>query len=287
MKGCRANRLRTGVAAAIVALCACARKDRPDTVETIAVIDGAPVALASFRSYFEANAGRPIAESRPAVVSGLFDEFLREETWRHEAGLSSGDENAQRRDAPATLLARAGDSIRPSPEEVRAEYDRHPDRFRRPEEVRVARIFTRSKAEADRARARVAAGAGFGDVAREVSRSPDAPAGGAVGWVRRGDLPSEFEEAVFRLKPGEISPVISAEEGFLVFTVAERRAARLLAPEEAEPEIREKISREKADRYLQGLVESARREHRLQVFADRLPFVYTGSLLSRPAPASP
>jgi hypothetical protein len=77
------------------------RSKRPsDTIETIAVIDGAPVALASFRVYFEANAGRPIAESRPAVVSGLFDQFLREETWRREAP-SSGDENTQRRDAPA------------------------------------------------------------------------------------------------------------------------------------------------------------------------------------------
>lgn len=287
MRSARASMRRAAAAAAVAALCACARRDRPDTVETIAMIDGAPIALASFRAYFQSNAGRPIAESRPAVVSGLFDEFLREETWRHEAGLSSGDENAQRRDAPALLLARAGASIRPSPEEVREEYDRHPDRYRRPDEARVARIFTRSKAEADRARGRVAAGADFGEIARTLSRSPDAPGGGAVGWVRRGDLPSEFEEAVFRLKPGEISPVISAEEGFLIFTVIDRRAARMLAPEEAEPEIRERIAREKADRYLQGIVESARREKRLEVFADRLPFVYTGSLLSRPAAASP
>jgi hypothetical protein len=287
MRSARADWRRGAAAAALLLLSACARKDRPDTIETIAVIDGAPVALASFRAYFEANAGRPIAESRPAVVSGLFDQFLREETWRREAGLSAGDENAQRRDAPSVLLARAGDAIRPSPAEVREEYDRHPDRYRRPEEASVARIFTRSKPEADRARGRLAAGGDFGAVAREVSRSPDAPRGGRVGWVRRGDLPSEFEEAVFRLKPGEISPVISAEEGFLIFTVSERRPARVLAAEEAEPEIRERIAREKAERYLQGLVETARRENRLRVFADRLPFVYTGSLLSVPPAGAP
>jgi len=37
--------------------------------------------------------------------------------------------------------------------------------------------------------------------------------------------------------------VISAEEGFLIFTVSERRPARVLAAEEAEPEIRELINR--------------------------------------------
>jgi hypothetical protein len=287
MRSPRAGSRRAAAAAVLLLLCACARKDRPDTIETIAVIDGAPVALASFRAYFEANAGRPIAESRPAVVSGLFDQFLREETWRREAGLSSGDENAQRRDAPAALLARAGDAIRPSPADIREEYDRHPDRYRRPEEASVARIFTRSKPEADRARGRLTAGGDFGAVAREVSRSPDAPRGGRVGWVRRGDLPSEFEEAVFRLKPGGISPVISAEEGFLIFTVTERRPARVLTAEEAEPEIRERIAREKAESYLQGLVEAARRENRLRIFADRLPFVYTGSLLSVPPAGAP
>jgi len=268
-------------AAAILLLAGgCGRSERHDTIETIALVDGAPIALASFRSYFEANAGRPIAESRPAVVSGLFDEFLREETWRREAGLSSADESGDRRNAPSLLLARAGAAIVPTADELREEYDRHPERYRRPEEVRVARIFTRSKEEADRARRRAAAGESFGELARAVSRSPDAPRGGTVGWVRRGDLPSEFEEAVFRLKPGEISPVISAEEGFLIFTVAERREARMLPREEAEPEIRERLAREKADRYLQGLVDAARRQGRLRVFADRLPFVYTGSYLS-------
>jgi parvulin-like peptidyl-prolyl isomerase len=89
------------------------------------------------------------------------------------------------------------------------------------------------------------------------------------------------------LKPGEISPVISAEEGFLIFTVTERRPARVLTAEEAEPEIRERIAREKAESYLQGLVEAARRENRLRVFADRLPFVYTGSLLSGPPAGAP
>lgn len=268
------------LAAGAAVLSGCARPKPVDSIETVAVVDGHPVALASFRAYFEANAGRPIAESRPAVVSGLFDQFLREETWRREAGLSTADEAADRRNAPAVLLARAGDSVKPGDAEVAEEYDRHPERYRRPEEVRTARIFTRARPEADRARSRVSAGEDFADVARSMSRSPDAARGGTVGWVARGDLPAEFEQAVFRLKPGEISPVIATEEGFLIFTVLERNPARTLSREDAEPEIRQRLAREKADRYLQGLVETARRENRIRVFGDRLPFVYAGSFLS-------
>ena len=258
----------------------CVRPNAVDSIETVALVDGHPVALASFRTYFEANAGRPIAESRPAVVSGLFDQFLREEAWRREAGLSTADEAADRRSAPAMLLSRAGDTVKPTDAEIAEEYDRHPERYRRPEEARAARIFTRARPEADRARSQVSAGEDFAEVARKVSRSPDASRGGAVGWVARGDLPAEFEQAVFRLKPGEISPVIATEEGFLIFTVLERRPARTLSREEAEPEIRQRLAREKAERYLEGLVETARRERRIRVFADRLPFVYAGSFVS-------
>ena len=100
-----------------------------------------------------------------------------------------------------------------------------------------------------------------------------------MGWVERGDLPAEFESAIFRLKTGELSPVITAEEGFLIFKVEEKATARELSIEQAEPEIRRRLLREKADRYLQGVVESSRRNGRVRVFPDRLPFVYTGEFL--------
>jgi parvulin-like peptidyl-prolyl isomerase len=264
--------------ASLGAAAGCARRPAPP-IDTIAVIDGRPVPLRSFRAFFEANAGRPIAESQPAVVSGLFDEFLREETWRRQAGLGTADENVDRREAPGVLLARAGETVRPTDAEVAAEYDRQPERWKRPEEAKVARIFTRDRGEADRARARAVGGADFGALAREVSKAPDAARDGALGWVRRGDLPSEFEAAIFRLKPGEVSPVIAAEEGFLVFKMLDRHPTRTLPAEEAEPEIRGRLAREKADRYLNAIVETAVREGRIRVFADRLPFVYTGSFL--------
>jgi peptidyl-prolyl cis-trans isomerase C len=260
-------------------LTSCAKQGRTYSVDTAAVVAGNPVSLRSFRAYFEANTGRPIAESSPKVASGLFDQFLREEIWRREARLSGSDEESDRRNAPSLLLSRAGGAVLPTPEEIREEYDRHRERYRKPDEVRVARIFTRQRSEADSARQRVSKGEEFAKVAREVSRSPDAAMGGQMGSIGRGDFPSEFESAIFRLKAGEVSPVIAAEEGFLIFKVEEKTAARELTAEQAEPEIRRRLLREKADRYLQGLVASARRSGNVRVFSEHLPFVYTGDFL--------
>ena len=126
--------------------------------DTVGLIDGRPVSLDAFRSYFEANAGRPIAESSPKVVSALFDQYLREETWRREANLHGADAALERRQAPGVLLAKASTGVLPTEAEIGAEYERHPERFRRPEEARVRQILTKERAEAEKARARVARG---------------------------------------------------------------------------------------------------------------------------------
>jgi parvulin-like peptidyl-prolyl cis-trans isomerase-like protein len=240
-------------------------------------VDERPVSLASFRGYFESNAGRPIAESSPKVVSALFDQFLREELWRREAGLHGADASSDRREAPGVLLSRAGREVLPTEADIDAEYSRHPDRYRRPEEARASRIFVPDRDQAEKARARVVRGEDFARVAREVSRSPDSASGGDMGFVRRGDLPSEFENEIFRLKEGEVSPVMAAEEGFLVFRLEKKEPARELDRDEAAPEIRRTLAREKATAYLARFVEKARREGRLRILEDRLPFVYTGA----------
>ena len=257
----------------------CAKRSRPYSVDTAALVAGRPVSLRSFRAYFEANTGRPIAESSPKVASGVFDQFLREEIWRAAAKLSGGDDDADRRNAPSLLLSRAGPIVVPTQEEIQSEYDLHRDRYRKPEQVRAARIFTKQRSEADNARQRISKGEDFSKVAQSVSRSTDAASGGDMGWVERGDLPSEFEAAIFRLRAGEVSPVIAAEEGFLIFKAEDRAAARELTIEQAAPEIRRRLLREKADRYLRSLVDNARRDNGVRVFPDRLPFVYTGEFL--------
>jgi len=259
--------------------CRPARREPPASV--VAIIDGAELPLPLFRRYFESNAGRPITESSPKVVSALFDQFLREEIWRRAAGLRGDDDAGERRRAPGILLARAGAAVVPTKEEISLEFDAHRDKYRRPEEVSVARIGMATRAAAEKARSRVVRGEPFESVAREMSRAPDAARGGEMGVVARGDLPAEFEDAIFRLKPGEMTSVIPAEDGFLIFRVESRMPARQLDLDEAAPEIRRMLAERKADAYLREIVERERKESRIRVLADHLPFVYSGDFLPR------
>lgn len=59
--------------------------------------------------------------------------------------------------------------------------------------------------------------------AKEVSQGPSAPDGGDLGWFRRGAMVPEFEEAVFSMKPGQVSGVVETPFGLHVIRLIEHR----------------------------------------------------------------
>jgi len=73
-------------------------------------------------------------------------------------------------------------------------------------------------------------GESFSKVAEEKSDDPgSAKQGGSLGWVKRGQMVSEFEAALFRLQNKEISPIIKTEFGYHVIQAVERRGNTVFA----------------------------------------------------------
>jgi peptidyl-prolyl cis-trans isomerase SurA len=78
----------------------------------------------------------------------------------------------------------------------------------------------RARAKADSLLREVRAGADFEQVARrESDDSASAQQGGDLGWVRRGELVAEFEQMMFALPPGQISPIVRTQYGFHIIRV--------------------------------------------------------------------
>ena len=63
----------------------------------------------------------------------------------------------------------------------------------------------------------------FDEVAREVSEDGSAPAGGDLGWASPGQFVPEFEEAMAKLAPGDISAPVVSRFGVHLIQVLERR----------------------------------------------------------------
>jgi peptidyl-prolyl cis-trans isomerase SurA len=66
-------------------------------------------------------------------------------------------------------------------------------------------------------------GVDFGKLAQEFSQDPSAQAGGDLGFFKKGELLPVLEEAAYRLKEGEVSPLIQSQLGFHIIKVLEKR----------------------------------------------------------------
>ncbi|MGF6147108.1 Foldase protein prsA 1 precursor [Kingella potus] len=110
------------------------------------------------------------------------------------------------------------------------------------------------------------AGRDFGDLAKQYSQDTSAAQGGDLGWFGEGVMVPEFEEAVKKLKKGQISRPVKSQFGWHLIQLTDTREAG--TPEERQRNaLRQYIMRQKAEaasaQLLQQLHESAYVEVRL------------------------
>jgi peptidyl-prolyl cis-trans isomerase SurA len=93
-----------------------------------------------------------------------------------------------------------------------------------PENASPEQVQSR-RARAEEARAQLAKGADFKQVAAAFSEAPDALQGGLMGWRAGERLPTLFYDALKSMKPGEVSEILRSANGFHIVRLNERRAS--------------------------------------------------------------
>jgi peptidyl-prolyl cis-trans isomerase D len=142
--------------------------------------------------------------------------------------------------------------------DVRAYYEQNKARYGTDEQRRASHILitpeggdkAAAKKKADELLAQVRSKpADFEKLARDNSKDPGSAAqGGDLGFFGKGMMVKPFEEAVFRLKPGEISDVVESDFGFHVIKVTEVKAAEVKPFEQVRADIERDLKTQQAQK---------------------------------------
>jgi peptidyl-prolyl cis-trans isomerase SurA len=103
---------------------------------------------------------------------------------------------------------------------------------------KVAAAEKKAKAIVDRARKGETK---FTDLARQYSDAPTATQDGELGAFKRGDLPKDLEEIVFKQPKGYVTDPIRRPAGFEIYKVDEKYAAGQASLDEVQQEVMNKL----------------------------------------------
>jgi peptidyl-prolyl cis-trans isomerase C len=170
------------------------------------------------------------------------------------------------------------EKIKVSDEETKAFYDKNPQLFQQPEQIKASHILIKVAADApadQKAKARkkiedvqqkVKNGEDFATLAKTYSEGPSGPKGGDLGYFRRGQMVKPFEEAAFSLKPDETSEIVETQFGYHLIKVNDKKPAKKMTYAEVKDRLNEHLKKQKADSETNAYIETLRKDAKIEKF---------------------
>jgi len=150
----------------------------------------------------------------------------------------------------AVIVSQVHRSIVIDESEIVSYHKSHPEEFTEPPEYTLKAIYISSDDEVEAVKreiiGKITAGEDFGSLASQYSTGPEKDANGDLGTFKKGELANDLEDAVEKLKVGEITPWIQFRNGWYLLKLVEKKESRLRAFEEARKEIEQKLFSQKA-----------------------------------------
>lgn len=185
-------------------------------------------------------------------------------------------------------MATVEKSISVPQDDLRKYYEQNTARYTQPEERQARHILvkldsttadaakTEARAKAERILAELKKNpAGFADLARKQSDDPGSAAqGGDLGWFGRGAMTPAFEDAVFALKKGETSGIVTSEFGLHIIQLSDTRGGEQRSfdavKNEIEEEVRKQLAQKRFAEVAEQFTDAVDQEADLQAVAAKL-----------------
>lgn len=250
----------------------------PDPARVVARVNQVEITYGDFQNRLQS-----LQQDRGAIRPELFKDVLRgmvqEEILLQAAATEGLDrdptararvEQARRRVLIEELLKRhVLAQAQVTDEEARKTYEDNKPLFST-ETARVSHIMVKTQAEAEAILQELKAGKDFAELAKAKSQDAGtAEKGGDLGVLRRGQTVQEFEEEAFRLKDGELSPVIKTQYGYHVLKGGAHTS--VVQPfDEVKDRIRQSLLQQKQRETFTAFMADLEKKAATEIFEDRL-----------------
>ena len=165
-----------------------------------------------------------------------------------------------------------------TPQQAQDFYDKNPDQFKRPEQVRASHILitvqqgadvaakAAAKRKAEGVLKQVKAGGNFAALAKDNSQDPgSAVNGGDLGFFQRGQMVPPFDEAAFTMKPGATSDLVETQFGYHIIRVMEKKEAGTVTIDEVRPQLEQYLQNANRQREMQAFVDGLKAKGKVEI----------------------
>jgi peptidyl-prolyl cis-trans isomerase C len=196
------------------------------------------------------------------LLTGILEQLVQQEIVATaarddlSAAMRLGLENEERAYVAALTLDDIAMAEIPA-DELQAAYDAEFGAMEAITEYNASHILVESQEEAQALVEDLEGGADFAELAREHSTGPSGPNGGQLGWFTAGMMVPTFEEAVFALDVGEVSPPVETRFGWHVIILNDSRDQAAPALEEVREQLEEGLRQARVDSYIESLTAAA------------------------------
>ncbi len=162
------------------------------------------------------------------------------------------------------------------PAKVEDYYRSHRELFANKAQVKLRMIMIPGKGDAgpndpqksmaEEIRGKLITGADFDKMAQMYSEDSTRDLGGDWGWIDDKTLSPQLSEVAFKLKPGEISKVVSLSNNFYILKVEARQGGELRPLKDVRSEIEARLRQEQAQKLQEHWIASLRSKAYIKTF---------------------
>ena len=243
--------------------------------KVLAKVDGKEITQADL-DFMKANLNPQVAQQflGPEGEKHLLSELINQKLLLLDALDKKMDEDSEYQEELEKLkenlltqyaVRKVLDSIGISDEEAKDFYEKNPELFVSPGQIRASHILVEDEAKANELHAEIEAGGDFALLAADNSTCPSAAAGGDLNYFSRGQMVPEFEDAAFELEVGGVSKPVKTQFGYHIIKLTDKKEPVTHDFASVQPNIVQNLTAQKQQESYINFIEGLKENHKVEI----------------------